>query len=348
MGRRMQRGGASGEKSMTRRTVLTTTAAVAATAAAVPSARVRAAEDRGCLIGPPPHPKGPLVFMDYDQIELDAAYDQSAYAPLGYQITARRASNSAETRRRLGPPRREAYGPTEIEKLDIFTTRAPNAPVLVFVHGGAWLSGESSGFHFAAENFVNAGAHYIALDFIAVEAAGGDIGKMAEQVRRGIAWVYKNARSFGGDPNRVYIAGQSSGAHLGGVSLITDWTKDFGVPMDIIKGATLLSGMYDMKPVRLSRRSSYVKFTDAMEDAMSTQRHLARINVPVTLIYGTNETPEFQRQSRDFAAALKAAGKKVELIVAPNHNHYELQETLGNPYGWAGRAALAMMGLKAA
>ena len=348
MGRRMQRGGAPGEKTMTRRTVLATTAAVAATAAGVPSSRTRAAEERGCLIGPPPHPKGPLVFMDYDQIELDAAYDQSAYAPLGYQITERRASNSAETRRRLGPPRRESYGPSEIEKLDIFTTKAPNAPIFIFVHGGAWLSGEASGYHFAAENYINAGAHYVALDFIAVEPAGGDIGKMAEQVRRGIAWVYKNARSFGGDPNRIYLSGQSSGAHLAGVALVTEWTRDFGVPMDIIKGAVLLSGMYEMKPVRLSRRSAYVKFTDAMEDAMSTQRHLARIRMPVTLIYGTNETPEFQRQSRDFAAALRAAGKPVELIVAPNHNHYELQETLGNPYGWAGRAALAMMGLKPA
>jgi arylformamidase len=338
----MQRGG----KDMTRRTVLGTTAAAAATAAAG-SSPARAAEPRGCHIGPPPHEKGPRVFLDYDQIELDAAYDQSAYAPLGYQVTARRATNSEETRRRIGNPRREAYGPSEIEKLDIFRTRAANAPVFVFVHGGAWQSGESSGFHFAAENFINAGAHYIALDFIDVRAAGGDLRVMAEQVRRGIAWVYKNARSFGGNPDRIYLGGQSSGAHLAGVSLVTDW-QQFSVPANVIKGAVLLSGMYDMKPVRLSARSSYVKFDDAMEEAMSTQRHLARINVPVTLIIGTNETPEFQRQSRDFAAALRTAGKPVELIVAPNHNHYELQETLANPYGWAGRAALAMIGLKAA
>jgi len=343
MGRQMQR---AGKNDMTRRTALTTTAAVAATAAAVPS-RIRAAEERGCLIGPAPHPKGPLVFMEYDQIELDAAYDQSAYAPLGYQITARRASNSEETRRRLGPPRRESYGPTEIEKLDIFRTNAPNAPIFIFVHGGAWLTGEASGYHFAAENYVTAGAHYIALDFIAIEPAKGDLRVMADQVRRGIAWVYKNASSFGGDPNRIYLCGQSSGAHLAGTALITDWAN-FGVPADIVKAALLLSGMYEMKPVRLSRRSSYVKFDDAMENSMSTQRHLARIRMPVTLVYGTNETPEFQRQSREFAAALKAAGKQIELIVAPNHNHYELQETLANPYGWAGRAALAMMGLKAA
>src|SRR6185503_6787648 len=180
---------------MTRRKVLTAAAATAVIASSPKQALAGAAEN--CRIGPAPHPKGPLAFMNYDQIELDAAYDQSAYAPLGYQITERRASNSAETRRRLGAPRREAYGPTEIEKLDIFRTSQPNAPILIFVHGGAWLSGSASEYHFAAENYVNAGAHYIALDFIAVEAAKGDIRTMADQVKRAIVWVYKNAASFG-------------------------------------------------------------------------------------------------------------------------------------------------------
>jgi arylformamidase len=168
---------------------------------------------------------------------------------------------------------------------------------------------------------------------------------MADQVKRAIGWVYKNAASFGGDPNRIYLSGQSSGAHLSGVALVTDWQKDYGLPADIIKGGLLLSGMYEMKPVRLSARSNYVKFDDSMEDSMSTIRHIQRLRTPLTLLYGTNETPEFQRQTRDFAAALKAAGKPVSLIVAPNHNHYELQETMASPYGWAGRAALAMLGL---
>jgi arylformamidase len=264
---------------------------------------------------------------------------------LGTQIQARRATNSEEVRRRLGNPRRESYGPSEVEKLDIFRTNRPNAPVFIFVHGGAWLGGEAKGYHFAAENIVNAGAHYVALDFLAVGAAKGDIRVMADQVKRGLAWVYRHAASFGGDPNRIFLCGQSSGAHLAGVALVTDWQKDFGLPADIIKGGVLLSGMYEMKPVRLSARSQYVKFDDAMEDSMSTIRHIGRLRAPIIVIYGTNETPEFQRQSRDFAAAVKAAGKPVSLIVAPHHNHYELQETLGNPYGWAGRAALAMMGL---
>jgi arylformamidase len=168
---------------------------------------------------------------------------------------------------------------------------------------------------------------------------------MAEQVRRAVAWVYKNAASFGGDPNRVYLSGHSSGAHLAGVTLVTDWAKDFGLPADIVKGALLISGMYDLKPVRLSKRSGYVKFTDEIEQALSTQRHLDKMNTPVIVAHGTQETPEFQRQSREFATAVKAAGKPIQFIVGEGFNHFEMQETLGNPYGIAGRAALEQMQL---
>ena len=78
---------------------------------------------------------------------------------------------------------------------------------------------------------------------------------------------------------------------------------------------------------------------------MSSQRHLALLRAPVVVTYGTNETPEFQRQSRDFAAAVKAAGKPVQLIEATGYNHFEIAESLGHPFGPNGRAALAMMKL---
>jgi arylformamidase len=321
---------------VSRRAALTGTAALIAAPAL--------AEE--CRIGPPPHEKGPLVWMNMDQVELDTAYDQSKYAPTQKQIQARYASRSDEVRRILGEPQRVAYGPSEHEKLDIYKTKKPNAPIYVFIHGGRWLLGKARNYGYPAELFVNAGAHYIALDFILVKEAGGDISVMAEQVRRAIAWVYKNADQFGGDRNKLYVGGHSSGGHLCGIASVTDWPA-LGVPADGIKGWHCMSGLFDMKPVRLSARSTYVKFTDATEDAMSTQRHLAKINAPVVLAYGTNETPEFQRQSRDFAAALKAAGKQVELIEAPNYNHFEMCESLGNPYGPNGRAALKLMGLAA-
>jgi arylformamidase len=157
--------------------------------------------------------------------------------------------------------------------------------------------------------------------------------------------VWQNAASFGGDPNRLYLGGHSSGAHLAAVALTADWPGEFGLPPDIIKGGMCSSGMYDLAPVRLSKRSKYVKFTDAMEQELSAMRHLDRLHTPLVLTYGTYETPEFQRQSRDFAAAVKAAGKPVELIVGEGYNHFEMLETLANPYGLLGRAVLGQMGL---
>jgi arylformamidase len=283
--------------------------------------------------------------MDMDQVELDAAYDQRFYAPLGDEVQKRVTAFSEDVRRRLGEPLRLAYGPGDREKLDVYRARKPNAPIFLFIHGGSWLGGTARGHAYPAEMFVNAGANFIAIDFIQIREAGGDLRLMAHNVRSAIAWTYKNAGSFGGDPNQLYIGGRSSGAHLTGVALVTDWAKDYGVPVDIVKGGICSSGMYDLKPVRLSKRGSFVKFTDEMEHAMSSQRHLDQLRAPVVLTYGTNETPEFQRQARDFAAAVKAAGKHVELIEAPHYNHFEMGESFGNPYGPSGRAALAMMKL---
>jgi arylformamidase len=113
----------------------------------------------------------------------------------------------------------------------------------------------------------------------------------------------------------------------------------------MLSGALLMSGMYDLKPARLSARSNYVKFDDDMEQRLSSIRHIDLLRTPITVTYGSFETPDFQRQSRDFVAAVKAAGKPVELLEAPNFNHFEMCESLGNPYGPNGLAALKLMKL---
>ena len=295
--------------------------------------------------GPPPHEKGPLVFLDYDQIELDAAYDQAVYQPNILQLNKRWASNSARTRARIGEPERRAYGDSEIEQLDLFRTAKSNAPIFVFIHGGAWIRGDAKSYSAPAEMFVGAGAHYIVPDFTSVADAGGSLFPMAEQMRRAIAWVWRKAASFGGDPNRLYIGGQSSGAHLAAVALTTDWPREFDVPADIVKGGLCTSGMYELASVRLSARANYVKFTDAMVEALSPIRHLDRLGAPVIVSYGTYETPEFIRQAKEFATAVRDAGKLRELVVAENYSHLDLPETLCNPYGLLGDAVLKMMGL---
>ena len=327
------------DRQASRRTFLGASAAAAAFMAGSTAAQQAAPAQPATRV------KGPRVWLDMDQAELDAAYDQSVYAPNLQQIVKRYGTNSEAVRARLGAPRRHAYGPTPIESLDVYMTRRPNAPINIFVHGGAWRGGLARNFADAAELFVHAGAHLVVPDFINVLEAGGNLMPMAEQVRRAVAWVYRNARAFGGDPERIYVSGHSSGGHLAGVVLTTDWRKDFDLPPDVVKGGLCCSGLFDLKAVRLSARSAYVRFTDEIEQALSSQRHLDKLNAPVIIAYGTLETPEFQRQSRDFAAAVKAAGKPVQLLVGEGYNHFEIPETLANPYGLLGRAVLEQMKL---
>ena len=329
------------KRTFSRRAVIAGGAAGAVALASEPASAQR------CPATPPPRTKGPLVFMDMDQHELDEAYNQSVYAFNARSVQERRQERNALMRKVLDTPDRVSYGPGDKEKVDILRTRRPNAPVLIFLHGGQWRGGTSAQSAYHAEPFVKAGAHFVSVEFNNLPETNSDLNPMVDQCRRAVAWVYKNATSFSGDPGALYLGGFSSGSHLGGCVVITEWEK-FGAPRDVLKGALLGSGIYDLKPVRLSKRSSFVTIDDTTEQTLSVIRHLDKVHTPLVLTVGTLETPEFQRQSRDFAAALTMAGKPVELIVAKGHNHYEMGESLSNPYGIMGRAALAMMKLTSA
>src|SRR5882672_5063376 len=183
----------------------------------------------------PTRAKGPAVWLNMDQEALDAAYDQSKYAPNQQQIQMRRHANSGRARAVLGEPLRLAYGATEIEQLDVYRTKRANAPVAVFIHGGAWRNGRAGEFAYLAELFVNAGVHCAILDFNSVDDVAGDLMVLGRQVRSAVAWVYKHAQEFGGDPNKLYVCGHSSGGHLAGCVVTADWPKDFGLPKDVVR-----------------------------------------------------------------------------------------------------------------
>lgn len=283
------------------------------------------------------------VFLDYDQDELDRAYDQRIWASNRDHVIKRNGLASEAVRARIGSPRTFAYGPTAVETLDVYRTERSNAPVMILLHGGAWRSGKARDYAFAAEMFVKAGAHHVVPDFATAMEVGLD--GMVAQVRRAVAWVRTNAAALGADPERIYLAGHSSGGHLAANVLVTDWAGQWRLPVDVVKGALCSSGMYDLKAVRLSARSSYVTFDDRIEHEYSSQRHLVRLECPVIVAYGDLESPEFQRQAREFAGAVERIGKLDRLIVGLGYNHFEMIETLANPYGLLGRAALDLMKL---
>ena len=280
-----------------------------------------------------------MVFLHYDQAALDRQYDQHAWAANAEQVIRRYAEQSELVRSRLGEPRAFAYGETPAETLDLYPTDHANAPIHVFIHGGAWRRLGKRDSAFAAETFVRAGAHFVAPDFVLLPAVTLDV--MVAQVRRAITWLYRNAGKFGGDRDRIFLSGHSSGGHLVACAATTAWSQ-FDVPPDVVKAALCASGIYDLEPVRLSARNDYVKLDERAVQEMSPQRHLADLSCPMTIVFGEHESDEFKRQARDFAAASGSP-----LVEAEGVNHFELAATLADPHGPMGRLAFEQMGLAA-
>ncbi len=287
----------------------------------------------------------PKVYLDYTQKELDDAFEQTVWAPNFEELRDKNKARCAEVRARFEHFERR-YGEGKDEILEILPTKQKNAPVLLFVHGGRWRPQPDNMFVYFADTVVNAGAHLVAARFATLDPpkVPTRLPDMIAELRRAVAWLHANAASFGGDPDRIHIIGHSSGGHLTGVLLTTDWTQ-FGLPADVLKSGTCVSGMYELRPVLLSARSAYVKLSAEEEDQLSAIRHLDRLRCPITVAYGSKESPEFQRQGRTFAAALRAKGWPSEELVLPGLNHFEGIRAMIEPHSPLARAVLGRMGL---
>ena len=272
------------------------------------------------------------IFLGYDEAALDSAYNQRVWAANADDVIAQITARNAEARAVLGDPTRHAYGPSDSEGLDWYSPAGGSGPVHVHFYGGGWRLGDARGNAFIAEQSTLAGAHCVIPDYVKVGDTGGDLLPLAEQCRRAVAWVYANAETFGGNRERIIVSGHSAGGHLAAVVLATDWTA-YGLPSDVVKKGLCVSGMYDLYPVSLSSRNEYVSFTPETIESLSPIRHVDLINAEVVVAVGTQESPEFQRQAREFAASLVSAERLARLLAAEGLNHFEILLALGTPDG---------------
>ena len=286
---------------------------------------------------------GPAVFLDYDQETLDAQYNQRSLVPDADDYIAVDIAESARVRETLDCRIDVAYGPSADETLDVFPAAAPGSPVAVYMHGGAWTRSDKANESFMAEAFVEAGAAFVAVNFGLCPKVTLD--EMIRQARAAVAWSHANAAGFNADPDRLFIAGHSSGGHVGGMMVVTDWPAEHGLPRGLVKGALLCSGMYDLAAVRLSARNEYLHLDEAAEDRNSSIRRIPADGCPLVIGYGGNEQKEFRRQSREFAAAWRDAGLPVEEFDMPGVNHFELRRHFNDPDGPILKAMLTLMGL---
>jgi arylformamidase len=263
------------------------------------------------------------VFLGYDQKALDDQYEQRVWVPRADQIIKRYADKSDAVRKRLGEPRVGRYGPTPPETLDVYGS---GKKAFVFVHGGAWKRQSSREQGFLAEPIVQAGATYIALNFALLPAV--TMAEMVGQVCRALEWIKKTLSVD------IALCGHSSGGHLAACALIKT---------NFVRKAMVVSGIYDLLPVRLSARNDYVRLNERLEHEYSPIRHVDSIKCPVTVGWAEKESAEFLRQSREFAAALKTAGKLTQFLEGKELNHFEIVETMADPRSPLGRAALNML-----
>ena len=182
------------------------------------------------------------------QEELDAQYDLENTVENISLHADFYAKESEKVRAMLEHRLDVPFGPTLAEHLDLYP--APDlkhpAPILVYLHGGYWRSRTSKEFGFVARGPASRGVATVLVNYALYPKV--TIDEIVRQVRAAVVWTYGNATSFGGDPERIHVAGHSAGGHLTAMLLTTDWEGDYGLPKDIVKGACAISGLFDLSP----------------------------------------------------------------------------------------------------
>jgi arylformamidase len=285
-----------------------------------------------------------IVYRYYDQAELERQLNARATVPDIMPDLARYASESARMRARLPCRLSVPYGASEPERLDIFPSASGGpSPIFVFLHGGYWRLLDSSDSSFMAECLTRAGACVVAVNYALAPQVS--LAEIVRQCRAAVAWVYKHAVEFGGDPERIHVSGSSAGGHLAAMMLAPGWEPDFGVPDNLVAGATLLSGLYDLEPVRLGHPNEWLKLGAADVAALSPLLHLPERPVPVIVSYAPSETDEFKRQSEAYMAAVMARGCHVRFVPMPGTSHYDIVFGLAQRESPLAQAVIEVMGL---
>jgi arylformamidase len=252
------------------------------------------------------------------------------------------ARRSALARRELAW-REVRYGPDPAERLHFFPAPEPDSPLVVFVHGGYWQQLTEADSSFAAREVVAAGAAYAALGYGLAPRVGLD--DIVAMVRSGMLWLHRNAGGLGVDRKRIVLAGHSAGAQLVGMCLVEGWLPEAMRPSDLVCAAVLMSGLYELEPVRHSSIGIDLGLSAAQAASNSFLRQLHAGLPPLVVARGVEEPTGFADQQRWLVSGTVKLGVPVTELVVATRNHFDLPLGMGDPADAVGRALLAKLGL---
>jgi arylformamidase len=280
------------------------------------------------------------------QAQLDAEYDVDGRTPGFPKIVEQLLDESAEARATLPHTAEVPYGPTRSETLDIFpAARAAGAapPVLVFFHGGYWRQLTAREFSFVALGLVRAGITVVIPTHSLCPNV--TIDEITRQARAAVAWTARHAVEIDVDPARLFVGGHSAGAHLALMSLLTDWSGEYGLA-DPIRGAVPISGLYDLRPLPFTCIGPSLQLTAAQIERNSPMLlELPDEAPPLLASYGEDETPEFRRQTEDMLRRWRERGLVAETLRQPGRNHFTAITDLVRPDSVLTRAIAGFVGV---
>ena len=233
----------------------------------------------------------------------DSMYNNRALVPDHAAHFAQWAQTSAEARARLKCTLDIAYGDGLNETLDIFPANKPNAPVVVFIHGGYWRSLDKADHSFVAPPLHDMGACVVVVNYALCPGTADapvTIPDIAQQMVKALAWTWHHIAQHGGNPKEVTVAGHSAGGHLAAMLLACDWQQvDKSIPAHWIQKALSISGLYDLTPLRK---------TPFLQDSLRLTAKQAKMASPALwprpkkgvlyTVAGGDESPEFLRHNR--------------------------------------------------
>jgi arylformamidase len=267
-----------------------------------------------------------LIYKQYNEAQLNNQYNIRLHVPAFADYFERWEQLSKETREKYQFVKDIRYGDHERECLDVFPSAKPNSKTLVYIHGGYWHLFDKSKFHFIADAFHDDNVTTVLINYPLAPAS--TIGEMVASCRKAILWLHKNVQQFNGDPQQVYIIGNSAGAHLAAMLLQKEWMQQNTV--DFIKGVSLLSGIFNLLPVQLLQLNSVLNISDKIAMHNSPVTLIPAGNCPVLVCVGGDETDEFKCQSKALYDAWKDKNAAVRFLELAGINHYSMLELLLN------------------